>query len=762
MQLCTGEILTQKTTENNLTPNNQYANRIADSKFPHAQSKTAPKDQVGRLLAWALPVSRAQHVSLSREKQLNTLGLQRIADLLYHVPHRYLDLTTTSKLGPVQPGDATVVGTVYEVKNRTTRRPGRKTLTITELTLIDDTGTLIGVWFNQPWVQASYRAGQVLAFSGDVKLRNGLKQITQPFVEKISDAPASTEAEFDSGREQYEKEQQMLHQSTPHALGRILPVHSTTEGLSVGWMRRIIAGAVDDFAAVSEYVPLDIIQAHALPSYSWALHNIHFPQHLDDAHAARRRLAYGELFDLQLMMAKRRHLMAQQKKGHRNRSFGKLHLGLVTKLPFELTPDQEMAVHEILDDMAGDHPMQRLLMGDVGTGKTIVAAFAMAVAADSGGQSAMMAPTEVLAQQYAGMLGPLFDSIGLRWALLTGSTPASQREQIITDLAEGNLHVVFGTHALIEHDVNFKQLTLTIVDEQHRFGVDQRRMLHNKGESADVLVMTATPIPRTLTLTVFGDLAASYLRTRPIEGAGITTKKLKFKNIAKAYKAIHNTVAAGQQAYIVCALVDESSKIEAQSAVQMMTELAAGEFSDYKVEILTGKMRVDEKVAVMDRFRAGDIDVLISTTVIEVGVDVHNATTMLILDADRFGLAQLHQLRGRVGRGSLPGTVYLLSDSFAQSAIERLDALVQTVDGFELAELDLRQRGAGELLGTRQSGIPQFRIANLVQDEELIELAQRDAIALIAKDPQLQDAELTLLRTRIEALEQKLYMDYLS
>ena len=700
-----------------------------------------------RLLAWGQSAQQARYVNASRAKLLDTLGIRRIGDLLHHAPYRYLDLSNTSQLGPVQPGEATVVGSVYEVVKRKTRGRGGKYLTITEVTLTDGTGTLIGVWFNQPWVEATYKKGQVLAFSGDIKYRNGLKQIIQPFVEKISDV---VQAQEESGQTSAQTQNpQYSH------MGKILPVHSTTEGLSVGWMRRLIAAAIDDYVPVSEYLPRSTLERRGLAPYAWALKTVHFPQKIDEIQIARDRLAYGELLDLQLLAARRRYRMTREVSGHVHTAFGQFHQSLSEQIPFNLTDDQSQAVMEILDDMAAAHPMQRLLLGDVGTGKTLVAAYALAVAADSGGQATMMAPTEVLAQQYAHKLGPLFDQIGLPWGLLTGSSSAQERALLLEGLAQGEIKVLFGTHALLEDEVRFKHMTLAIVDEQHRFGVQQRKTLHAKGEGADVLVMSATPIPRTLTLTAFGDLAASYLHTRPIAGAGINTKKCKFSKIAEAYDAIHAAVEEGRQAYIVCALIDESSKIEAQSAVQMMEELAAGEFSNRKVEVLTGKMKPREKTQIMDRFRAGEIDILISTTVIEVGVDVHNATVMLILDADRYGLAQLHQLRGRVGRGKHPGEVWLISDSFSQAAKERFEALLSTDDGFRLAELDLEQRGAGEMLGTRQSGIAKLKFADLSKDIELIEAARQDAFALIDADPNLEGAELALLSVRIDALEYK-------
>jgi len=714
-------------------------------------NKLVTKDPASRLLAWSADVAQARFVNATRAKLLTNLGITTIGDLLYHAPYRYLDLTNTAQLGPVQPGDATVVGTVHEVTKRSMRRPGRKQLTVTEVTLTDGTGTLIGVWFNQPWVEQSYRKGQVLAFSGDIKYRQGLKQIVQPFVEKIADAPV------DAALTQGQTAGESVQSTESSHMGRVLPVHGTTEGLSVGWLRRIVAAAVDDFAQVSEYLPVAMRAAHDFPSYAWALHKLHFPESLEQAHLARQRLAYGELLDFQLLLARRRYALTREGSGHTHHEQGRARKALDENIPFELTTDQATAVSEILQDMAASKPMQRLLLGDVGTGKTIVAAYALAVAADSAGQAAMMAPTEVLAQQYAGKLGPLFDQIGVSWGLLTSATPANLRRDLLEDLALGKLSVLFGTHALLQPDVIFKRMTLAIVDEQHRFGVEQRKALHDKGWtdgcSADVLVMSATPIPRTLTLTAFGDLAASYLRERPIAGAGVSTQKVKFSAIDKPYDAVHQAVAAGRQAYIVCALIDESSQAEAVPALRLADMLSMGEFADYRVELLTGRMKSTEKAAIMDRFRAGKIDVLISTTVIEVGVDVHNATVMVILDADRYGLAQLHQLRGRVGRGQHHGEVWLVSDSFAQTAKERFEALLATTDGFKLAELDLKQRGAGELMGTRQSGLANFKIADLSRDEDLIDAARQDAFALISDNPQLESDELALLRLRVEALE---------
>lgn len=365
----------------------------------------------------------------------------------------------------------------------------------------------------------------------------------------------------------------------------------------------------------------------------------------------------------------------------------------------------------------------------------------------------MMAPTEVLAKQYAAKLGPIFDELGVSWSLLTGSTPAKERELILKGLDSGEISLCFGTHALLEGDVVFHDASLVIIDEQHRFGVNQRLTLRQKAAHPDVLVMSATPIPRTLALVAYGDLSTSYLRTRPVVGAGVTTHLVKHHQAHKGHDDVRRAVKNGQQAYIVCALVDESDALSAKSAMREAENLANLVYPDMKLEVLHGRMRPAQKEEIMQRFVAGEIDILVSTTVIEVGVDVPNATVMIILDAERFGLAQLHQLRGRVGRGAVPGTVWLVSDSFSDEAKERFAALLETDDGFKLSELDLKQRGAGELLGRRQSGYMEFKIASLVEDGELVDEARRDAFEIIAQDPHFDKAEHAMLALRIQEIE---------
>ncbi|MDO8848314.1 MAG: ATP-dependent DNA helicase RecG [Coriobacteriia bacterium] len=661
----------------------------------------------------AEPVSSVRLVDSRRAEALARLGVQTVGDLVRHYPFRYLDLTATADLRSVPVGiDATVIGRVHEIK---VKRP-RPRLTITEVAIVDGTGALIGVWFNQPYMEQRFRVGDRVAFAGTVTFDFGLKQMRSPFVEKLPDEERGPD------------------------IARILPVHRATEGLSTNWIRRLVAEAIDMAGDQPDPLPAALRAQRRLMPLAGALSAIHLPASTADADAARRRLAYEELLSIQLAMALRRHRATEATPGFEHIVDGP-HLALLAAaLPFVLTEDQTRALGEILTDMSSGHPMNRMLLGDVGTGKTAVAAHALAACADSGTQAAMMAPTEVLAQQYAGAVGPLLDSAGISWRLLTGSTRAAERSEIAAGLADGSISVAFGTHALIQESVGFKRLTLAIVDEQHRFGVAQRLALRGKGEGIDLLVMTATPIPRSLALTLYGDLETSYVRQRPGgRGPGhVRTRVVPMNGRADAYAAVRAAVAEGYQAYVVCALVDESDATQAKAATAEARRLQRQVFSELKVGLLTGQMPASEKTAAMARFRAGETDVLVATTVIEVGVDVPRATVMIIEDAERFGLAQLHQLRGRVGRGEAPGEVLLFADPKTVDGRARMEAIVATDDGFELAEYDLRLRGEGEVLGDRQSGLPGLRLASLATDQELIEIAREDARAIVAEDPELR------------------------
>ena len=676
----------------------------------------APAARIAALHRWADPVSAVRFVDARRVEALARLDVHTVGELVSHYPFRYLDLTTTADLRTVPAGvDATVVGRVHDIN---VKRPRQK-LAITEVAIVDGTGALIGVWFNQPHVARSFRVGERVAFAGTVTLDYGLKQMRNPFVEHLPDE--------DSGPE----------------IARMLPVHRTTEGLTTNWLRRLVTEALAIAADVPDPLPASLRVAHSLVPLATALRSIHFPDSATELAEARRRLIFDELFTVQLAMSLRRHQLVDARPGHAHTVDGPRVEKLVAALPFELTTDQAEAVVAILDDMAGPHPMNRMLLGDVGTGKTVVAAHALAACADSGTQAAMMAPTEVLATQYARAVGPLLDTAGITWALLTGSTPAAERTRVLGGLADGSLTVAFGTHALIQPDVAYRHLTLAIVDEQHRFGVDQRLALRDKGEGLDLLVMTATPIPRSLALTAYGDLETTYVRQRPGNRPAdhVTTHVVPTSGRAEAYAAVRAAVAAGERAYVVCALIDESDATQARAATSEARRLQRSVFPDLKVGLLTGAMPPAEKRAAMERFRAGETDVLVATTVIEVGVDVPEATVMIVEDAERFGLAQLHQLRGRVGRGEKAGQVLLFADPKTDDGRARMEAIASTNDGFELAEYDLRLRGEGDVLGQRQSGLPALRLASAARDRELLDLARTEARSLVAEDPTLKRPE---------------------
>ena len=690
--------------------------------------------RLARTQAWDGDVSRLRFARGSRSEALERLGVRTIADALLHVPHRYLDFTRVTPVAGADVGEeATVVGCVDKV---TLKRP-RPRLQIVEVALVDATGVLMCAFFKQPWLAEQIHVGDTLAVSGKVTFAYGFKQMTPQFHEVVAKAGESGAAAA--------------------SFSRMLPVHGVTEGLSAAWMRRIESAALADYGDACDFMPASLVASRELMTEARALRESHFPSSRPAAERARRRLAYDELLCLQVALLARRAIELADVRPHEHVVDGPHVTALLGALPFELTAEQRQAADEILADMAAPRPMNRLLLGDVGTGKTAVAAVALAAVADSGSQAAVMAPTSVLARQYAEKLGPVLGRAGICWALVTGATPAAERAQTASALAAGELSVLFGTTAVLGDDLEFHDLSLVVVDEQHRFGVGQRARLRSKGCAPDQLTMTATPIPRTLALSVYGDLACSRITQRPHAGAGVATKLITPENADIAHTAIAEAIAAGQQAYVICPLVDEADDGSAlddvpaaelaqtsarpHSAQAVFERLRDRIFKDVRVGLVTGRMSAPEKDDVMAAFRAGEVKVLVSTTVVEVGVDVPNATVMMVWDADRFGLATLHQLRGRVGRGKLPGTVFLVSAARGTSpARKRLRALEKTGDGFALAEMDLRLRHEGEVLGYRQSGGVTLRLVDMISDADLVVAAHEDAEALVGADPALADA----------------------
>ncbi len=702
-------------------------------------------------------VGRLRYVRGKRADALDRLGLRSVRDLLLHVPIRYLDFSRVSTIGDAEVGQqVTIVAAVDRIRSK---RP-RPRLDILEVYLADPTGILRLSFFRQPWLRDRFHKGDLVAVSGKVTFSYGFKAMTPAFHEVVAEASEGERAA--SGQ--------------PGAAGalaqraRVLPVHGVTEGLSAAWMRRIVSAALVDAGGVCDFVPADLIARLGLISEANALRWAHFPPSLDAAEAARRRLAFDELLCLQVGLHLRRLQGRELPKGFAHVTDGPHAKAVVGALPFSLTADQRRAVDEILAGMAEERPMNRLLQGDVGTGKTAVAAVALGAVADSQAQAAVMAPTSVLARQYTESLGPVLDRAGVSWRLVTGATPAAERAETARLVAEGEVTVVFGTTALLSGDIAFPKLTFVVVDEQHRFGVNQRIALAGKAARADVLSMTATPIPRTLALSVYGDVSVSTMSERPRPGAGVSTKLVSPGSIDEVWDAIREAVAAGRQAYVVCPLVDDADdgsalgdwgargegdgKAERRlaSAVATQRNLQRKEFQGLRVGLLHGRLSAQEKDEVMSAMREGTIDVLVTTTVVEVGVDVPNATVMAILDADRFGLATLHQLRGRVGRGDAPGRALLVADAKRGSAAwERLKALERTDDGFELAELDLKLRHEGEVLGYRQSGEVTFRLVDLLGDRDLIEAAHEAAKRICLEDPALEHPDHGLLEHEVRS-----------
>lgn len=696
-------------------------------------------ERLAATLALGEPVSRVKLVSPARENALNKLGVYTVRDLVNHYPRRYVDLSVKKTVRDARIGDqCTIEGVVHEVK---LKKP-RPRLSLVEITLLDETGILIVTMFRQPWLADSIKSGMRLAVAGKLEFDFGYKRMTNPYLEELGEESAQ---------------------------GMVVPVHPATEKLSAAWIRRIIANALQLVEGAYDPVPLDLRVKYRLMSRANALRCIHFPETMDEAFAARRRLAYEELLLLELNLIREGRRRSEGKRAVRHVVDGPRVDALRAILPFALTDQQEDAIVDVFAAMASDRTANHMVLGDVGTGKTIVAGFAVAAAVDSGCQALFAVPTEVLARQHEKSLGSLFDGAGISYGVLTGSTSAGDREAMLALFAAGLLDVLIGTHALLEDDVVGSKVSLVVVDEQQRFGVGQRACLLEKGEAPDALYLTATPIPRSLALALFGDLTLSYITQRPNDSVNRTTHVVHRDHRGIAYDAALSALQRGEQVYVVCPLIGKDSEerdaqaadagrgeadgayhpvvsIEGEedlkgenlaAAAQEAQLLQSTTFVDYRVELLHGKMSSSEKQAVMGRFRSGDTQVLVATTVIEVGVDVPNATVMIIEDADRFGLSQLHQLRGRVGRGSKPAQVYLVSASKHELALARLAAMESTDDGFELASYDLSLRREGDILGNRQSGASSLKLVNVIRDAMMIEAARGDALALLDSDPEL-------------------------
>jgi ATP-dependent DNA helicase RecG len=647
------------------------------------------------------------------------MGLSTVGDVLLHVPHSYRDRASPRKLAELRIGEqATVEVEVRSARVRPTRRRG---LVIVEASVADDSGPVKAVWFNQAWLVDRHTEGTKLLLFGKLD-RSGLRVEAHEVVGgKGGDAAAGI-----------------------HTTG-IVPVHPASERLRTQRLRDWAWQARPLTRHAIEPLPAELRARRRLASEADALLAAHFPESMPRADEARRRLAFEELLLHQVALAARRSGRRARRPGVPLGGPGELTGRWLESLPFELTGDQRRALDEIDADLVAEQPMQRLLMGEVGSGKTVLALFSMLRAVETGYQAALMAPTETLAEQHAATLERLLAAEGVPFTLLTSATPAARRREALARLASGELAMVVGTHALIESDVEFGRLALCVVDEQHRFGVRQRAALDEKGpdgRAPHALHKTATPIPRTLSLTAYGDLDATVLRELPAGRQPVDTWVVGEEKRAGAYGFIRDRLREGRQAYVVCPLVEGSESLEAKAATEEAERLRATELADFDVGLLHGQMATREKQAAMQRFAAGDSDVLVATSVIEVGIDVANATVMLIEGAERYGLSQLHQLRGRVGRGEHRSQCILFADPGSELAGRRLEAIASERDGFKLAEVDLALRGEGEILGTRQHGLPRFRVAELPDDIAMLTEARREVIALVDRYGSLAVPEL--------------------
>ncbi|MFZ5596228.1 MAG: ATP-dependent DNA helicase RecG [Bacillota bacterium] len=663
---------------------------------------------------WGTDVQYIKGVGPGRARLLKKMGIGSIGDLLFYFPRGYDDRSRLKSAGMCVQGEtATIRGVVTGVGEK---RP-RRGLVITSLFIQSQLESVEAVWYNNPFIRKNIAVGTAITVSGKINIFGGRVQV------RVED---------------YDTEERGGQINT----GRVVPIYPLTEGISQRQMRAVISSALEQWLGrLTEYIPTEILDRHGLPGIGPALCAVHFPDSVEEIDAARRRFIFEEFFLQQVLAAGIRAKNKKRRKKHSYPAENPLEGTFLSMLPYKMTPGQESAWREISTDMNKPYPMNRLLQGDVGSGKTLVLALALIRCAAGGNQAALMAPTEILAAQHFKNLENYFAGLGISVGLLTGSVGKRARRDVLKKIGSGDMQVVIGTHALIQDDIEFRRLTLVVIDEQHRFGVRQRALLGARGDNPDVLVVTATPIPRTLAMTVYGDLDVSVIKGMPPGRKPVKTYVCRKSRADRVYRGIRREVSEGRQAYIVCPLVEESEKMDLQAASDLRDYLAEGPFKGLSVGILHGRMSAVEKEGTMAGFREGHINVLVSTTVIEVGVDVPNATIMVVVDAERFGLAQLHQLRGRVGRGEHDSMCILIYGSESREATRRMEAMRTIDDGFLLAEKDLEIRGPGELYGTRQWGEFTYKIADPVKDRGVLEEAALEAGRLVVKDPGLKSAE---------------------
>ncbi len=691
-----------------------------------------------------LPVTRLKGVGPKKEKSLISIDIGSVLDILTHYPRRYIDRTKEAKIGSLEVGEeGMVLVEILDVQKRRTRNKRQ----MVSATVSDGTGNLSLTFFNQPWRERQLTLGREVIIFGKLERFRGQNSMVNPVVDLIGDKT-----------------------------GRFVPVYpqSGKAGLTTWEFANWVNDALEKskVRGFAEPLPQPIRKKYGLISRDVAFRKIHNPDEMSDMQKARKRLVFDELFRIQLLLIARKLRLESSVEGIGHDFTGDYVAKLFSSLPFEPTNAQKRVIDEILSDLRSSSPMHRLLQGDVGSGKTLVAVAGLLSVVEGNKQGAIMAPTEVLAEQHylgiAKMLegfmvqdtDTLLGERSLKIALLTSQTAGKESQAIREGLSKGSIDIVVGTHSLIQDSVVFSDLGLTVVDEQHRFGVDQRAALRAKGKETkipDVLVMTATPIPRTAAMTIYGDLDVSVLDELPLGRSPIHTERVS--DTPAIWEALRHQISLGYQAFIVCPLIEENEKMQTTSAEETFLRLQKEELHDLRLGLLHGRLPPIEKQQVMERFRRGDLDILVSTTVIEVGVDVPNATVMVILSAERFGIAQLHQLRGRVGRGQAESKCYLVSDSEAEEATERLQALVDTTDGFELAERDLEIRGEGTIMGVSQKGKNDFKIASLRRDKEWVQHARDAAFSLLT--PEINVSDISLLADEVKLFFKDEEVEYL-
>lgn len=663
-----------------------------------------------------------------RSLYFKKIGVEIINDLLFLVPRRYIDYSDIFKIKNLKiNNEATVIGKIQlvelqKIKNR---------VNLTKILLTDNSGSINIKWFNRPDLKKKFKVGDWLLISGKVSFFYD-RQFVNPLYEIIS-------------------EEEIMEKTH----GSIIPVYPLTEGLSLWDIKRAIKISLDAcLDEIRETLPQSITKKRNLMSLNEAVYNLHFPTKIEKAIAARRRLVYDEFFFFELILAKRK-MKFMNETGIPLKENGRLTEKFVRLLPFQLTKGQTEVIKSIVNNMEQFRPMNRLLQGDVGSGKTIVALYAMLVSVENGYQSVLMAPTEILAEQHFIVLSEILKKLNVESLLLTSSIKGDERQTTIQKIHSGEAQIIFGTHALIEEEIMFKNLGLAVVDEQHRFGVMQRAALVNKGINPDFLVLSATPIPRTIALTLYGDLDISMLKEKPPSRGEVITKIVNEKKKGTTFEFVKQEVSKGRQVFVICPIIEKSETLDLKSVNEVYQEITSA-FPECSVGVIHGRLKTAERMSIMNEFRCGNLSILVATTVIEVGVDIPNASVMLIEHPERFGLAQLHQLRGRIGRGAQKSYCFLFLNRYVPpETFERISFFEKNNDGFALAQKDIKLRGPGEILGKKQHGLPDIKIGDLEADKDLLFLARDDAFELVKKDPEISSSEYYVIRRKLNKLAKK-------